>query len=403
MAAPRRHGPAGRHAQGRGQPPGAVGRGCGGAQPARLVGQGARLFDLHRRHRQSVRAPRGQRCRRTAGDERLAHGQPADRRPLRRHVRRAGGLRGAGSARGRGREDQAAGRGRRLDQRGRLALPAGRHGLGGVRGPLQARRHAFSQGLGRRRAQGRAGRARSRPRRRRCSAGKPGFALDGYVEAHIEQGPRLENERKTIGVVTGIQGSRRYIVETAGEEAHAGTTPRAARKDAFAAATRIAAAMYEATTDADDTLRFTIGRVDVQPGSPNTVPGKASFTIDMRHPSDAVLEAHEAKLRGDRGQPRRALQRQDRARDQRRADRLRSQGDRPGARQGPGAEAYQHGHAVGRGPRRHAHRETLPRRHDLRALRARHQPQRGGERHARRPRRRRARAGRGAGRIGQSY
>jgi beta-ureidopropionase / N-carbamoyl-L-amino-acid hydrolase len=127
--------------------------------------------------------------------------------------------------------------------------------------------------------------------------GKPGFALDGYVEAHIEQGPRLENERRTIGVVTGIQGSRRYIVRTEGEEAHAGTTPRAARKDAFAAATRIAAAMYDATTDADDTLRFTIGRVDVQPGSPNTVPGKASFTIDMRHPSNDVLEAHEKKLK----------------------------------------------------------------------------------------------------------
>ena len=126
--------------------------------------------------------------------------------------------------------------------------------------------------------------------------GKPGFAVDSYVEAHIEQGPRLENERKTIGVVTAIQGSRRYIVEIDGEEAHAGTTPRAARKDAFAAATRIAAAMYEATTDSDDTLRFTIGRVEVHPGSPNTVPGKASFTIDMRHPQDAVLEAHEKKL-----------------------------------------------------------------------------------------------------------
>ena len=126
--------------------------------------------------------------------------------------------------------------------------------------------------------------------------GKPGFPLDSYVEVHIEQGPRLENERKIIGVVTGIQGSRRYIVHTEGEEAHAGTTPRANRKDAFAAATRIAAAMYEATADADDTLRFTIGRVEVHPGSPNTVPGKASFTIDMRHPQDVVLEAHEKKL-----------------------------------------------------------------------------------------------------------
>jgi N-carbamoyl-L-amino-acid hydrolase len=126
--------------------------------------------------------------------------------------------------------------------------------------------------------------------------GQPGFPLAGYVEAHIEQGPRLENERKTIGVVTGIQGSRRYIVHIAGEEAHAGTTPRAARKDAFAAATRIAAALYETTTDADDTLRFTIGRVEVLPGSPNTVPGQASFTIDMRHPDDAVLDAKEKAL-----------------------------------------------------------------------------------------------------------
>jgi len=123
-----------------------------------------------------------------------------------------------------------------------------------------------------------------------------GFALAGYVEAHIEQGPRLENERRTIGVVTGIQGSRRYIVEIEGEEAHAGTTPRAARKDCFAAATRIASAMYAATADADDTLRFTIGRVEVGPGSPNTVPGRTSFTIDMRHPSDGTLDGAEREL-----------------------------------------------------------------------------------------------------------
>lgn len=127
--------------------------------------------------------------------------------------------------------------------------------------------------------------------------GAPGFPLASYVEAHIEQGPRLENEHKTIGVVTAIQGSRRYIVTIDGEEAHAGTTPRAARKDAYAAATRIAAAMYEATADAEDTLRFTIGRVEVAPGSPNTVPGKVTFTIDMRHPRNEVLEAHEKTLR----------------------------------------------------------------------------------------------------------
>ena len=164
--------------------------------------------------------------------------------------------------------------------------------------------------------------------------GTPGFALDGYVEVHIEQGPRLENARKTIGVVTGIQGSRRYIVEVLGDEAHAGTTPRAARRDAFAAATRIASAMYEATTDADDTLRFTIGRVEVYPGSPNTVPGKASFTIDMRHPSEHVLEAHEKTLLAIVADARGTLHGAHRARDGDAAHRLRSARHRPGARQG---------------------------------------------------------------------
>jgi N-carbamoyl-L-amino-acid hydrolase len=55
--------------------------------------------------------------------------------------------------------------------------------------------------------------------------------------------------------------------------------------------------MQDATRDPDDTLRFTIGRVDVQPGSPNTVPGRVSFSIDMRHPEMNVLDAHETKLR----------------------------------------------------------------------------------------------------------
>ena len=125
----------------------------------------------------------------------------------------------------------------------------------------------------------------------------PGNALDGYVEVHIEQGPRLENDRKTIGVVTGIQGSRRFIVTVLGEEAHASTTPRAARKDAFVSAVAMATSMQAATRDAEDTLRFTIGRVEVYPGSPNTVPGRVTFTIDMRHPEIAALDHYESKLR----------------------------------------------------------------------------------------------------------
>ena len=148
--------------------------------------------------------------------------------------------------------------------------------------------------------------------------GPPGFPLDFYVEAHIEQGPRLENEKKTIGVVTAIQGSRRYIVEIDGR----GSACRhdAARRPQGRLRRRARAspqAMYEATTDKDDTLRFTIGRVDVSPGSPNTVPGKASFTIDMRHPVGCRAGSAREEAARDRGGEGRALLGHDRARDRR--------------------------------------------------------------------------------------
>jgi len=63
--------------------------------------------------------------------------------------------------------------------------------------------------------------------------GPPGFPLDHYVEAHIEQGPRLESEKKTIGVVTGAQGQRWYEINWTGMESHAGTTPMEGRRDAL--------------------------------------------------------------------------------------------------------------------------------------------------------------------------
>ncbi|HEX6978842.1 MAG TPA: M20 family metallo-hydrolase [Alphaproteobacteria bacterium] len=116
-----------------------------------------------------------------------------------------------------------------------------------------------------------------------------GFPIAGYIEAHIEQGPRLEATGNTIGVVTMIQGSRRFTVDILGEEAHAGTTPRAARKDALSAAVSIVGALERLMHDDTDTVRFTVGRFEVYPGSPNTVPGKVHFTIDFRHPDNDVL------------------------------------------------------------------------------------------------------------------
>ncbi len=116
-----------------------------------------------------------------------------------------------------------------------------------------------------------------------------GAPIAAYIEAHIEQGPLLEMAEKTIGVVTGIQGARWFAIEVLGEEAHAGTTPNAARKDAFKAALAMINEMQTLMADETDILRFTIGRMEVSPGSPNTVPGRVSFTVDFRHPDLAVF------------------------------------------------------------------------------------------------------------------
>jgi beta-ureidopropionase / N-carbamoyl-L-amino-acid hydrolase len=117
----------------------------------------------------------------------------------------------------------------------------------------------------------------------------PGFPVHAYVEAHIEQGPRLENEGRTVGVVTGIQGARWFAVEVGGVEAHAGTTPMAVRRDALWGAVNMVRALRELMHDPTDVVRFNVGRFEVGPGSPNTVPGRVFFTIDFRHPDAATL------------------------------------------------------------------------------------------------------------------
>jgi len=110
-----------------------------------------------------------------------------------------------------------------------------------------------------------------------------------FLEAHIEQGPLLEAEGHSVGVVTHVQGLRWFAIEVTGEAAHAGTTPEALRRDAFMAAHDLVAALNERLHDPEDVLRFTIGRFEVSPGSPNTIPAKVFFTIDLRHPDNRVL------------------------------------------------------------------------------------------------------------------
>jgi len=117
-----------------------------------------------------------------------------------------------------------------------------------------------------------------------------GFPVAAFVEAHIEQGPALEAAGLPIGIVTGIQGKKTYRVRVVGEEAHAGTTPRHARRDALRTAAAIIDALYAAVVDADDTVRFTVGRLVVLPNAPSVVPGEAVLSIDLRHPEAAPLD-----------------------------------------------------------------------------------------------------------------
>ena len=113
--------------------------------------------------------------------------------------------------------------------------------------------------------------------------------IAAYVEAHIEQGPRLEMEGKTIGVVTGIQGLRWFNVEVFGETAHAGTTPPDVRRDALREAIAIIVALQELARSADDAHRFTVGRMLVSPNSPNSVASHVLFSVDIRHPDPAII------------------------------------------------------------------------------------------------------------------
>lgn len=125
-----------------------------------------------------------------------------------------------------------------------------------------------------------------------------GSPVASYLELHIEQGPVLEAEGRTLAVVDGIQGARWLEVRLAGRSGHAGTTPEALRADAGDAAIRAAAAARTAAmTDGDARVRFTIGRIGFEPGSVNTIPAAARFSIDLRHPEQATLDRLEAAVR----------------------------------------------------------------------------------------------------------
>jgi beta-ureidopropionase / N-carbamoyl-L-amino-acid hydrolase len=104
------------------------------------------------------------------------------------------------------------------------------------------------------------------------------------IELHIEQGPVLEQRAKTIGIVTGVQHMSRHEVRVEGQEAHAGPTPMEMRRDPIRVLADVLPALYSAAQQRAPHARMTVGCIETSPGSPNTVPGRLRFTIDLRHP-----------------------------------------------------------------------------------------------------------------------
>ncbi len=124
-----------------------------------------------------------------------------------------------------------------------------------------------------------------------------GREIGAFFEVHIEQGPILEAEGKTIGVVVGAQGQRWYEITLTGQEAHAGPTPMARRRDALVGAARAVEAVNRIGLENAPHACATVGMLNTYPNSRNTIPGRVFFTVDFRHPDDAVLSAMDQELR----------------------------------------------------------------------------------------------------------
>ena len=207
-----------------------------------------------------------------------------------------------------------------------------------------------------------------------------GFPVAGYLEAHIEQGIRLQEEGCAVGVVTGIQGKRTFRVEIIGEESHAGTTPRSVRRDALTSAVAVVDALQKAMWDEADAVRFTIGMFEVTPNAPSVVPGRVVFSIDLRHGEEDVVEslgniipkvcggriAEGARLRCASSSMTLPCSSPEDVR------------ARIGNDRGAGL-AFAHGTPIASGPRLPLPALRVSNRDDLHPLQGRHQPQRGGE------------------------
>ncbi|OTA61538.1 amidase [Hypoxylon sp. EC38] len=121
--------------------------------------------------------------------------------------------------------------------------------------------------------------------------------MAAHFELHIEQGPILETEQQKVGVVKGVQAYKWFTVDVHGRDAHTGTTPLKSRADAMLLAARLITHSHRLAT-AHSAVAST-GILTLSPGSTNTIPGHVSFSLDVRAPADATVNAMEADLKRD--------------------------------------------------------------------------------------------------------
>ncbi|WAH55361.1 Zn-dependent hydrolase [Pseudomonas silvicola] len=121
--------------------------------------------------------------------------------------------------------------------------------------------------------------------------------FDAYFEAHIEQGPILEDNGLPVGVVTGGQAICWLDINVTGMSAHAGTTPMDLRRDAFFGVADMAARLESLADDFAPKGLVTIGQVNIAKSSRNTIAGQVSFTVDLRHHDDAQIALMEQQVR----------------------------------------------------------------------------------------------------------
>jgi N-carbamoyl-L-amino-acid hydrolase len=124
----------------------------------------------------------------------------------------------------------------------------------------------------------------------------PGAPPRCFLELHIEQGPVLEREGRTIGVVEGVQGISWQELTIRGESNHAGTTPMRFRHDAAYVAASIATFVRTLTGEIGGAQVGTVGSIELTPNLVNVVAATAKLTVDLRNTDEAALQDAEARL-----------------------------------------------------------------------------------------------------------